>query len=274
MSWVTMGGVAMGQGTPEFVYSTAFMREQQRRIQELELENRELRRQLDELRRGVGMALIVQGRAIPLAPLSPYAMQGGSIPYAAIAPALTAPSGWSPQSGHLALPGAPSGRIGNIPSDPPARSASGRWYDTPVPAITPVRPRQPTRPLSSEEIASPLGQRQAVDASWLTGPVPAVRTRQESAAPQRSGARPSQRVTPSWLREDLPELPNHSGTEPSARGHLPARGARNNGPRSLVPRLEPMPLPSLAQLTGKQPAVRRNAEDEQHNPFADSFVLG
>src|SRR5215468_120936 len=44
---------------------------QQRRIAQLEAENRDLRRQLDELRRGIGVAVMIHGRPIPLAPLQP-----------------------------------------------------------------------------------------------------------------------------------------------------------------------------------------------------------
>ncbi len=62
--------------------------EQQRRIQQLEAENAELRRQLDDLRRGVGVALVIHGRAIPLAaqppsyPSQPDSARSGAAPHA------------------------------------------------------------------------------------------------------------------------------------------------------------------------------------------------
>src|SRR5579859_1084259 len=44
---------------------------QQQRIAELEADNRDLRRQLDELRRGAGIAVLIEGQAIPLTTLTP-----------------------------------------------------------------------------------------------------------------------------------------------------------------------------------------------------------
>src|SRR6266849_5600736 len=39
------------------------------RARQLEMENHELRRELDELRRGVGIAVLIQGRPVPLSAL-------------------------------------------------------------------------------------------------------------------------------------------------------------------------------------------------------------
>src|SRR5260370_37047776 len=55
----------------DYEQMSVWLERQPRRIEDLEAENRDLRRQLDELRRGVGVSVMIHGRAIPLASPSP-----------------------------------------------------------------------------------------------------------------------------------------------------------------------------------------------------------
>jgi hypothetical protein len=63
----------MGPRSHEYEQYANWYEHQQRRIAELETENRELRRQLEDLRRGIGIAVLIHGRPIPLTPLQPSA---------------------------------------------------------------------------------------------------------------------------------------------------------------------------------------------------------
>lgn len=252
----------MGPTEYEYRQALAWIEHLRTRAAQLEAENAHLRLQLDELRRGVGVAVVIQGQAIPLAPLSrqPGAMTG-SQPVQLSRSQPTGPiSAPFPPALH---PSAPlSAPLGGAPSGPlPSPYTENTWLTGPTPAVSPQR-------------APAQGQ-------------------QRPAGQHRQG-RPSQRVTPEWLRDDSPNGPNNRpsptsyGPASRATGQIPAvgpRGASTNGqprPRGGVP-ARPLGgqasgdrLPSLAELTGHVPVVRGRAKQARrdHEDYDDSFVLG
>lgn len=253
-----MGQQQMGQDQ-----MSNLMQLQQRRIAELEAENRDLRRQLDELRRGAGIAVLIEGQAIPLTTLAP--------PPAPRPPVLTHPSQPLPAmpATFSARPSTTSGRM------PIVRGTAAP--STPYPRMPLPRPSVP----SALVRAAP-----APDDGWLTGATPAVRPQPSAAMP---ATRPSSSVTPSWLRDEAPTVvaapvtPVAPVSQPAPVSQMPPSSPRrrlSTGPlaRPSVPRLQPEGFPTLAQITGRMRAVRAQPQPElwpgERNPYADSFVLG
>ncbi len=268
----------------------SWMDRQQRRVAELETENNELRRQLDDLRRGVGVSLVIQGRALPVSVLN--ALEPAS---AVASSAIPVPA---PIGEYLAssLPGTP------VPAPRPTHPAYPTYSApraTQAP-ITPVSPVTPQHQMASRATPAP-------DSTWLTGKMRTVRP----TAPQSSGMErqrtetPSHEMTPNWLREDtrtptspiaprvqswlptpLPATPkprtlaSATGKQQAVRPPLRQEQATTSPTqprprRSTLPHLEPEHLPSLAQMTGRQPAVRIPGKPTtERTPFSDSFVLG
>jgi hypothetical protein len=249
-----MGQQQMGQGQ-----MNNLLQLQQRRIAELEAENRELRRQLDELRRGAGIAVLIEGQAIPLTTMAPAP--------APRPPVLTHPSQPMP-----AMPAMPAARLsttsGRIPSVRGTAAPS-----TPYPRMP--RPSTPSAPVRAVAPAQ--------DDGWLTGAMPAVRPQPSAAMP---AARPASNVTPSWLRDEAPTVvaapvaPVAPVSQSAPVSQLPPRRRLSTGPlaRPSVPRLQPSGFPTLAQITGRMRAVQAQPQPElwpgERNPYADSFVLG
>ena len=227
---------------------------QQRRIAELEAENRDLRHQLDELRRGMGIAVLIEGRAIPLTALAH--------PPALRSPVRTHPSQPMP----VALGARPSTTSGRMPIVRGPSAPSTPYSRLPLP--------QPSVPSAPPRAVAP-----APDDGWLTGSTPALRPHPPVAAP---AAPPSSSVTPAWLRDEAPTVvavPMSQPAPASPTSHAPARRL-STGPlaRPSVPRLQPTGFPTLAQITGRMGAVRTQPQPErwpgERNPYADSFVLG
>ena len=270
----------MESGKFEFGQVREYLERQQRRIAELESENRTLRRELDELRRGVGIAVTIHGRTVPLAPLPP----AGTAAHPR--PSVTPSSTTSGQ--HPAVAPVPSG---------------------PVPNAGPTAHAQPAPPAATFPATFP-------EANWLTGSQPAIRAQSQSertAEPRQAHVpRPSERITPEWLREaavsqasangrqdawggspiasadgttgpsQIPVTPSRYPATPSQAGELPiSRASRSRRSHASAP-LPPLPLPSeppypsLAELTGQRPAVPRTSRRpaNERNPYDDSFVLG
>jgi hypothetical protein len=222
----------------DYEQMSVWLERQQRRIEDLEAENRDLRRQLDELRRGVGVSVMIHGRAIPLASPSP----SGSA-YSSDGPASSTP--------RRPVPAAPI-------SHSYGSSAPQPSYAPPAPPQ--VAARQPA-PASYP------------DNDWLTGPQRPVKASPHRArahvipaAPPRARSA-SQEMTPSWLRSDAPAPQEPRQWRPHARtDSLP-----------VPPRLEPIPQApqrTLAQITGQQHAMRPDESHRGRNPYSDSFVLG
>src|SRR5260221_961746 len=99
----------------------AWLEERERQLRALEAENRELRRQLDELRRqlvelrhGIGIALLIEGRLVPLAPTAVVRGPTGPTPATSFASpaAPPAPHLWPP---HLAPASDPQHAAGQAP---------------------------------------------------------------------------------------------------------------------------------------------------------------
>lgn len=256
----------------EYTRMAQFMEQQRRHIAALEQENHELRRQVEDLRRGAGMAIVVQGRVIPVNP----------------APA------------EMPLPNA--GPVPHPSFGPAVQQAQ------PAPQSQPYFPRpvQYAQPAPRPEVFS--------EEMWITGQMRAVGASVPPPAPRPIS--PSQDMTPSWLREDptpaptpapssakrhtlatatgshpaLPKppfqqpQPPQPSQQPRAAAPNPQQTGRQRVParplsRPPVHRLEAIPLPSLAQLTGQHPAIhipgrQQQPEPGERTPYSDSFVLG
>ena len=243
-----------------------WMDRQQCRVAELEAENRELRHQLDDLRRGVGVSLVIQGRALPVSvlpapePTGPIATERPSYPvYSAPLQAQT------PQAGRVS-PATPPTAF--TPRPMPAPDST--WLTGQMRAVRAPAPAAGASQPSRQTIPS-----QNMTPTWL---------REESALP--APIVPSAPAVPSWpstpLSASRPRtLASATGKQPAARSPLqleaqatvPISPARPRRP--TVPRLEPQYLPSLGQLTGRFPAVRLPDKPAgERSPYSDSFVLG
>lgn len=258
------GGTGMEISEHEYARLMQWTEQQQRRIAGLERENHELRRQVEDFRRGVGMAVVVQGRVIPVnpAPAEVPLPNAGPVPHPSFGPSLQ-----------------------TSPRQPPSAQ------QPPQPQYQPAHPMQPAQPAPRSEVFS--------EEMWITGQRRAVKA--PAPPPAQRPISSSQEMTPSWLREDPPPAPAPRRTlaaatnshpalprplpqqPPSAplssqqtgRQRVPARPLARQRPLAL--RLEPTSLPTLAQLTGHQPAVRapgrQRRDPDEHTPYSDSFVL-
>lgn len=260
----------MGPTEQEYRQALAWIEQLRTRVAQLEAANGDLLRQLDDLRRGIGVAVVIQGRAIPL-----------------VGPA-TSVTG-APQTG--------------------ASAASPSAVSQPVPGPYSL----PTGPISapyhaafpqSAPLSAPLGGMQATgrtpafseDSAWLTGQMPAVHpaggagTAGPRGGAQQRQTRPSQRVTPEWLREETQggqqpaqrgPVGRGTGQMPAVTAHAPTPNARPRPrggvqARPLGGQESPERLPSLAELTGHIPAVRGRPKlsKRERDEYDDSFVLG
>lgn len=216
---------------------TEYLAAQRQRIAELEAENRALWARLDALCRGEGVAVLINGQRIPLAALAEavagtgVAGMAGERPYAA--------------------PGAV--RQVSAPQNPYHHPAQR------VPLPTPQTPSAGVR----EDVFP--------EAEWLTGATPAMQPPPQQPAQRGHNAgaralRPSEHITPQWLREAHSQ---HSAATPPAQ--QPAR----HYPQHAWPGSYGQPrFATLAQITGQNPAVRPQRRDPQaRNPYADSYVL-
>lgn len=261
-------GTEMGQQQMSQGQMSNLMQLQQRRIAELEAENRDLRRQLDELRRGSGIAVLIEGQAIPLTTLAP-----APVPRPPVLTHSTHPS--QPMR---AMPAArPSTTSGRMPIVRGTAAPSTPYPRTPLPM---PRPSVPSAPVRAVALAS--------DDGWLIGATAAVRPQPAAAMP---AARPASSVTPAWLRDEAPTVaaapiaPVAPVRQPAPVSQMPPSAPRrrlSTGPlaRPSVPRLQPTGFPTLAQITGQMRAVRAQPQPQpelwpgERNPYADSFVLG
>ncbi|MGZ3666621.1 MAG: hypothetical protein ACXVDA_19300, partial [Ktedonobacterales bacterium] len=283
---------AMSAMNAEYAQMTDALRWQQQRIIELETENRELRRQLADLRSGVGISLIIEGRQIPLA---------------------------SPGASSTRDPSWTSGAY------PPISPAASVLTSTPVPSPSTITPQQrayptypPINPTAHAAPPSPPSQRPSAPHSeaafgenaWLTGSMPAAKPaqpdRQQQPQPTRSMPRqgnrrvepqqppqqPQRFTPPAWLGEEALTVTSwETGFEAPASSHAPAQ--RQHVPQTPIgpvpeevwraeQRFESGKFPTLAQITGQHPAVRipgkrkkaGNTHADGRSPFTDSFVLG
>jgi hypothetical protein len=258
-----------------------------KRARQLEIENRELRRELDELRRGVGISVLIQGRLVPLSALPSPGVALSSYP----TPAPFAATGQ--QNGAVTF--TPPPMWSERPSQPvPPAPPSLPYPPAPAPRRAPQSPPRGANPRSEPfpEEAWITGQRRAV-----RPPAPQPQLQPQPPASQQHAAHPSQRITPGWLREE-PPMPAHTpapagpvsrvGADQPSPTPTPAPRARNDArpiarpnvpergrSRLAVPRLEPAHIPSLAEITGHMPAVRAPGKGPrpERNPFKDSYVL-
>ncbi|HEX8036326.1 MAG TPA: hypothetical protein VF510_20880 [Ktedonobacterales bacterium] len=287
-----MSGSAMNT---EYAQMTDALRWQQQRIIELETENRELRRQLADLRSGIGVSLIIEGCQIPLALPAASPLQNGSWisgAYPPISPAATAPT-FTP-----------------VPSSSPV-APQQRAYPT-YPPIQPAAHTAPAQPAQSSQRPSARNSETAcAENAWLTGSTPAVKPTQPNrhqqpqparsmprqgnrrVEPQQPPQQPQRFTPPAWLSGEAPTVTWETEFEAAApsHSHLPAQ--RHHVPQTPIgpvpeevwraeQRYESGKFPTLAQITGQHSAVsipgkRKKAthtHDDDRSPFTDSFVLG
>lgn len=297
---------AMSAMNVEYTQMTEALHWQQQRIVELETENRELRRQLDDLRRGVGVSLVIEGRQIPLmspdAPAMPRHSAGPSARPTPAAPWIS----------------------GVYPASTPATTAAPAPTPVPMPPpMTPPQPAFPSRPavqttahtMPPQRANTHHGEAAFPENAWLTGPVPAVKPASPSLlqqqqqqparhTPHQESSRVQQsqhqshlhRFTPpTWLQEEAPTV---ASWEAEPKANTPMSNPRTSVQRQHSPKNPIPPIPAevwraeqqrdtgrfrtLAQMTGQHPAVRipgkakkaGTPHGDEHNPFADSFVLG
>lgn len=237
----------MTPGMQDYQRLRQWLEQQERRIAEIEAENRELKRQLQELRRGVGISVLIQGKAIPLA--------------GEVSPGLFAATDATPH--------------------PPAQTVQRAMHPTP-----PARPAKVAFPedawLTGHGPAARPGDQPAKGHSTLMS---AHRATPAPVAPEwlRDAPERASRAMPSAheARASVPrtQMPEYAHTGPvSTQAASEARMRMGSLASHTVPRLESIPrggLPSLAQLTGSQPVVRPHQEARNRNrsPYSDSFVL-
>src|SRR5258707_5826419 len=208
--------------------------------QQLEIENRELRRELDELRRGVGISVLIQGRLVPLSALPSAGAALPSYP----TPAPFAATGQQSAAATFTPP--PTG------SEPPSQPAPPLLPYPPAPRRTPQSPPRSANPRSEPfpEEAWITGQRRVVRP-------PALQPQPEPRPPvsQQNAARPSQRITPGWLREEPP---------------MPAPTSAPAGPMSRVctDQLSPTPTPAPRARNYPRPIPRPNVPQPSPSPLA------
>ena len=258
----------MGPTEQEYRQALAWIEHMRTRVAQLETENNDLRRQLDDLRRGVGVAVVIQGRAVPLSALPP--------------------ANSTPQTGARAAYSSTASQP--IPAPFPRATSRGS-----TPYSGSFQPSAPlSAPLRGGAHSGPISSLYAEN-TWLTGQMPAVHpnggapTGQHEATGQRRSGRPSQRVTPEWLRDETQggaqaqrgpvsrtseQMPatapytSSTGARPRPRGGVQARPIGTQGSSER--------LPSLAELTGHIPAVRGRSKlsKRERDEYEDSFVLG
>lgn len=278
----------------EYAQMTDALRWQQQRIIELETENRELRRQLADLRSGVGISLIIEGRQIPLA--SPGASSTPAASWASGAYSPSSPAATAPTSTPVPSPS---------PLAPPQRA-----YPT-YPPIQPTAHAAPPPAPPSQRPNGPHSEAAFAENAWLTGSMPAAKSTPPDRQQQPQPARPmprqgnrraepqqppqqSQRFTPpAWLSEEAPTVASwETEFEAAAPAHSRTPAQRQRVPQTPIgpvpeeiwraeQRYESGKFPTLAQITGQHHAVRipgkrkkaSNTHDDR-SPYTDSFVLG
>jgi hypothetical protein len=238
-----------------FEEMSTWLEQQERRVRTLEAENRELRRQLEELRRGVGISVVIEGRTVPLAPASlvtDVTAASGAVPAVQplardsrdpqIRPAEYRAPHPQPQ------PGAAPSAFGAAPAVSPPPASAPR----PHPGLAPITPpafgrsqpdgaghtgyghaaagaeHRPFAPLAStpEELPPPGRLVPPSSGGWLAS---------GDAWPDQAPARPS--APPAPIRP--------AGTYPPARGRIESHPLREH----------------------------REPQHDERNPFADSFIL-
>jgi hypothetical protein len=234
----------------------SWLEQQERRLQSLEAENRELHRQLADLhlqladlRRGAGIAVVIEGRMMALVPAAATEEAGASA--SANGRAQTGPGPATASAAHpfaQSEPGAGARTLRTV--------AAGAGISAPSPAARGARPvtggppPDPTRAASS-----PRG-----------GYAPRERAPERRAFPplaatpeQLPGTAPLSVSTSEWLR---------SGAS------WPDAAAIANGATLPMPSLPALPPAATPGQGHPLPDPRdRERPRSERNPFADSFIL-
>jgi hypothetical protein len=163
-----------------------WLAEREQRIQALEAENHALRQQLERLRQGVGIALVIEGRVVPMAPSSAGVITSAPVPAVAPVPA------------HNATQPRPVPH----PIPHPPLHATGMTGAQPAPHWPRREPSSPAWPPLAETPA----HLPAVGSLTPTGPVSAIGqwTGGPSRAASMPGAQPAGRPEPRWFEDEAP----------------------------------------------------------------------
>lgn len=222
--------------------------QQERRLRALEAENRELRRQLAELRRGVGIAVVIEGRTVALAPaaatedVSAAATIG--VPHLGQGPADATPSAAFAQS------------------QPGAEQRSFRTVAAGAGVVPPASQPRQGRTLTGGP-APDAGQ---------PGTSPHVGYAQRERAPEHHPF-PPLATTPEHLPGTGRPLPAPSSEWLRSGGAWPdAPAGHPSG--APTPTARPATNPSGRQPVQSHPLWdQRERPPSERNPFADSFIL-
>ena len=180
-----------GERQDEEARLARWLTEREQRIQALEAENHALRLQLERLRQGIGIALVIDGRVVPMAPSSPGITASAPVP--AVAPAHQA----APAQPH-AIPHMPRHATAPQPIPHPSRHSGARptWpplAETPaqLPAVGPLTPTSPVSAIGQWAASPPRATGAPApmphpEPSWFEAETPAPAPREERDAPDAS----------------------------------------------------------------------------------------
>jgi hypothetical protein len=158
-----------------------WLAERERRILALEAENRALRMELQRLREGVGIALVVEGRVVPVAPT----VSGSGVIITTPMPAVTPPTAGAHER--------PLPRL----SGHPMTHTTGTY---PIPHS---RRDDPSRPVY-HPLRESSARLSAVGAERPTGPMRATSQVATAPRPAAGVASSAPRQEPPWYEEDSP----------------------------------------------------------------------
>lgn len=233
---------------------TSWLEQQERRLQTLEAENRELHRQLADLhrqlvdlRRGVGIAVMIEGRMLALVPAA-ATEETGAAP----------PANGRPQPARG--PAAPPDTHPFARSQPAAGTrtlrtvAAGAGISSPSPALNGARAVTGGPAPEPARTASPPH----------SGYAPREREPQHRAFPPLA-------TTPEQLPGTGP-LPAPSSEWLRTGASWPDASAISNGATLPIPSL-PAHLPATAPGQSHPLQDQHKRPQSERNPFADSFIL-
>ncbi|GAC1459803.1 MAG: hypothetical protein PVSMB4_18950 [Ktedonobacterales bacterium] len=221
---------------------------QEHRLRALEAENHTLRRQLEELRRGVGIALVVDGRVLPVAVPPPSNSD--------LAPPTQPQSTPGVEMWRDSIRGAgplnPTVNPGTRTTLPPAQAPVPSGYPRPG-AAHPSSGPVPTPTAAPQHPRAGSTQQPSAQGAQSFDRLPVVRPLSTPLASQSHAA---------WLQSETawPDPP------PMGPVHPPVHPPAPEGPAAWY---DPAALPGPSA----RPPAMRTRPTEERNIFADSFIL-
>jgi hypothetical protein len=153
-----------------------WLAEREQRIQALEAENRELRQQLERLRQGVGIALVIEGRVVPMAPTTPGIIASTPVPAVTPVPPYAAATQPHPTA-HPPLRATSAHTVPHWPRHEPSRPSYPPLAETPaqLPAVGPLTPTGPVSAIGKWNALPPARPEPQHHAASAPLPAPAPR---------------------------------------------------------------------------------------------------